>query len=221
MRLRNVKNKEKILLSSEFLVKDDEIEKYKGKWNKAFNNNNPIEIEIGTGKGDFIIEKAIQNPNINFIGIERYDSVIVRALEKIPKDLNNLKLIRMNAIYIDKIFDKEIYKIYLNFSDPWPKKRHALRRLTSKVFLEKYENIFKNEKNIYQKTDNQNLFEYAIINLTNYGYIIENISLDLHNSQIEGNIETEYEKRFSQKGNPIYYIHAKKMSSLHSKKSKF
>lgn len=211
MRLRNVKNKEKILLSSEFLVKDGNIEKHKGKWNEVFNNNNnPIEIEIGTGKGNFIIEKAMQNPNVNFIGIEKYDSVIVRAVEKIPKELDNLKLIRMNAIDIDKIFDKEISKIYLNFSDPWPKKRHSLRRLTSKVFLEKYENIFQNEKNIYQKTDNQNLFEYSIINLTKYGYKIENISLDLHNSEIEGNIETEYEKRFSQKGNPIYYLHAKK-----------
>lgn len=210
MRLRNVKNKDKILLSSEFLVKEADIEKNKGNWNKVFNNTNPIEIEIGTGKGNFIIEKAIQNPDINFIGIERYDSVIVRAIEKIPKDLNNLKLIRMNAIDIDKIFDKEICKIYLNFSDPWPKKRHSLRRLTSKVFLEKYENIFRNEKNIYQKTDNQNLFEYSIISLTNYDYKIEEISLDLHNSEISGNIMTEYEKRFSEKGNPIYYLHAKK-----------
>ena len=116
----------------------------------------------------------------------------------------------MNAIDIDKIFDKEVCTIYLNFSDPWPKKRHALRRLTSRVFLEKYEEIFKGEKNIYQKTDNQNLFEYSIINLTNYGYKIEDISLDLHNSQIEGNIETEYEKKFSESGNKIYYLHAKK-----------
>ena len=208
MRLRNVKNKEAIMEKSKFLIRDEE--NYRGKWNSVCKNNNPIEIEIGTGKGNFIIEKALTNPNINYIGIERYDSVIVRALERIPDSVTNLKLIRMNAIDIDKIFDKEVYTIYLNFSDPWPKKRHALRRLTSKVFLEKYEEIFKGEKNIYQKTDNQNLFEYSIINLTNYGYKIEDISLDLHNSQIEGNIETEYEKKFSENGNKIYYLHAKK-----------
>ncbi len=208
MRLRNVKNKETIMEKSKFLIRDEE--NYRGKWNSVFKNNNPIEIEIGTGKGNFIIEKALTNPNINYIGIERYDSVIVRALERIPDCVTNLKLIRMNAIDIDKIFDKEVCTIYLNFSDPWPKKRHALRRLTSRVFLEKYEEIFKGEKNIYQKTDNQNLFEYSIINLTNYGYKIEDISLDLHNSQIEGNIETEYEKKFSERGNKIYYLHAKK-----------
>lgn len=208
MRLRNVKNKETIMEKSKFLIRDEE--NYRGKWNSVFKNNNPIEIEIGTGKGNFIIEKALTNPNINYIGIERYDSVIVRALERIPDSVANLKLIRMNAIDIDKIFDKEVCTIYLNFSDPWPKKRHALRRLTSRVFLEKYEEIFKGEKNIYQKTDNQNLFEYSIINLTNYGYKIEDISLDLHNSQIEGNIETEYEKKFSESGNKIYYLHAKK-----------
>lgn len=208
MRLRNVKNKETIMEKSKFLIRDEE--NYRGKWNSVFKNNNPIEIEIGTGKGNFIIEKALTNPNINYIGIERYDSVIVRALERIPDYVTNLKLIRMNAIDIDKIFDKEVCTIYLNFSDPWPKKRHALRRLTSRVFLEKYEEIFKDEKSIYQKTDNQNLFEYSIINLTNYGYKIEEISLDLHNSQIEGNIETEYEKKFSESGNKIYYLHAKK-----------
>lgn len=208
MRLRNVKNKETIMEKSKFLIRDEE--NYRGKWNSVFKNNNPIEIEIGTGKGNFIIEKALTNPNINYIGIERYDSVIVRALERIPDYVTNLKLIRMNAIDIDKIFDKEVCTIYLNFSDPWPKKRHALRRLTSRVFLEKYEEIFKDEKSIYQKTDNQNLFEYSIINLTNYGYKIEDISLDLHNSQIEGNIETEYEKKFSESGNKIYYLHAKK-----------
>lgn len=208
MRLRNVKNKETIMEKSKFLIRDEE--NYRGKWNSVFKNNNPIEIEIGTGKGNFIIEKALTNPNINYIGIERYDSVIVRALERIPDSVTNLKLIRMNAIDIDKIFDKEVCTIYLNFSDPWPKKRHALRRLTSRVFLEKYEEIFKGEKSIYQKTDNQNLFEYSIINLTNYGYKIEDISLDLHNSQIEGNIETEYEKKFSESGSKIYYLHAKK-----------
>ena len=208
MRLRNVKNKETIMEKSKFLIIDEE--NYRGKWNSVFKNNNPIEIEIGTGKGNFIIEKALTNTNINYIGIERYDSVIVRALERIPDSVTNLKLIRINAIDIDKIFDKEVCTIYLNFSDPWPKKRHALRRLTSRVFLEKYEEIFKGEKNIYQKTDNQNLFEYSIINLTNYGYKIEDISLDLHNSQIEGNIETEYEKKFSESGNKIYYLHAKK-----------
>ena len=137
MRLRNVKNKEEIMKDSIFLV--NKPEKFLGNWSDVFANKNPIQIEIGMGKGRFIIEKALKNPNINYIGIEKYDSVIVRALEKIPKNLKNLRLIRMNALDIDKIFYKEVDTIYLNFSDPWPKKRHALRRLTSRVFLEKYE----------------------------------------------------------------------------------
>lgn len=182
---------------------------YKGKWNTLFNNDNPIYIEIGMGKGDFIIEHAKRYKDINFIGIEKFDSVIVRAIEKVPEDLNNLKLIRMDAKEIDEVFDKEIDRIFLNFSDPWPKKRHHDRRLTSHLFLKRYDNLFKKEKEIIQKTDNRDLFEYSVISLTTYGYKIEDISLDLHNSDYEDIITTEYEKRFVALGNNIYYLVAK------------
>ena len=208
MRLRNVKNKKEIMDSSEYLIL--EPKNYIGKWNSIFDNSNPIHIEIGTGKGNFIIGKALNNPNINFIGIEKFDSVIARALEKIPDDVPNLKMIRMNALEIDEVFRNEIDTIYLNFSDPWPKKRWHKRRLTSEVFLEKYDSLFKKDKVIIQKTDNVSLFEYSICSLSKYGYVIENISFDLHNSEIEGNIMTEYEEKFSSKGNPIYYLEAVK-----------
>ena len=185
---------------------------YIGKWNKVFNNSNPIHIEIGTGKGNFIINKAINNPNINFIGIEKVDSIIARCLQKIPDGLNNLKIVRVNALDIENIFKKEVDTIYLNFSDPWPKKRWYKRRLTSSVFLEKYDYVFKKDNRIIQKTDNRDLFEYSLISLSNYGYLIEDLSLDLHNSEIEDNIMTEYEEKFSKKGNPIYYAVYTKVS---------
>jgi len=208
MRLRNVKNKQEIMNSATNLVLNPKD--YIGKWKEVFDNNNPIYIEIGMGKGDFIIENAKQYPNINFIGIEKFDSVIVRAIEKVPQDLKNLRLIRMDAKEINEVFDKEISRIFLNFSDPWPKKRHHDRRLTSHIFLNKYNNLFKNEKEIYQKTDNRDLFEYSVVSLSTYGYIIEEISFDLHNSNFENIIMTEYEKRFVAKGNNIYYLVAKK-----------
>ena len=127
-----------------------------------------------------------------------------------PSGLNNLKMIRMNALEINEVFDHEIETVYLNFSDPWPKKRWHKRRLTSHVFLDKYDNLFKKDRHIIQKTDNTSLFEYSICSLSTYGYIINNISLDLHNSEIEGNIMTEYEEKFSKKGNPIYYLEVTK-----------
>ena len=208
MRLRNVKNKEEILNNSPFLIRN--ATDFYGCWKKIFGNNNPIYIEIGMGKGDFIIENAINNPDINYIGIEKYDSVIARACEKIPDGLKNLILVRMDALDIDKVFAKEIDLIYLNFSDPWPKKRHADRRLTSHVFLKKYDQIFKNKKEIIQKTDNQNLFEYSIISLSTYGYKIEDISFDLHKLGLDNIIMTEYEKKFTSKGKNIYYLVATK-----------
>ena len=184
----------------------------KSKWNKVFGNNNPIHIEIGMGKGDFIIESAIRYPNINFIGIEKYSSVLARAIEKLhDKELSNLRLIRMDANFIEDVFDKEIDTIYLNFSDPWPKKRTAKRRLSSDVFLDKYKNLFKKDYNIIMKTDNMNLFEYSLESFSRNGYILEKVSLDLHSSDIENNIETEYEKKFVAKGNKIYYVNAKKL----------
>lgn len=208
MRLRNVKNKQEIMDNATNLILNPK--EYIGKWQQVFANNNPIYIEIGMGKGDFIIENAKNYPNINFIGIEKFDSVIVRAIEKVPEDLENLRLIRMDAKEIDEVFNHEISRIFLNFSDPWPKKRHHDRRLTSHIFLKKYDNLFKNTKEIYQKTDNRDLFEYSVISLSTYGYKIEDISLDLHNSNYENIIMTEYEKKFVSKGNNIYYLVAKK-----------
>ena len=139
MRLRNVKNKEIILNNSDMVIKYDES--YLGNWYSIFKNNNPIEIEIGMGKGQFVINKAKLNPDVNYIGIEKYDSVLARAVEKVDENIPNLKFVRMDAMDINRFFYKEISKIYLNFSDPWPKKRHARRRLTSHDFLSKYDDI--------------------------------------------------------------------------------
>ena len=203
MRLRNVKGANEIINKSELVI--DNYKEYKSKFKTIFKNNNPIHLEIGTGKGNFIINMAKSYPNINFIGIEKYDSVLVRALEKID-NLDNLRFIRMDATYIEDIFQKEIDTIYLNFSDPWPKERHRHRRLTDSYFLKRYDNLFKDKKHIIMKTDNRKLFEYSIIELTNYGYKIDNISLDLHKDDIKDNIETEYEQKFSSQGFPIYKI---------------
>ena len=203
MRLRNVKGANEIINKSELVI--DNYKEYKSKFKTIFKNNNPIHLEIGTGKGNFIINMAKNYPDINFIGIEKYDSVLVRALEKIDY-LDNLRFIRMDATYIEDIFQKEIDTIYLNFSDPWPKERHRHRRLTDSYFLKRYDNLFKDKKHIIMKTDNRKLFEYSIIEFTNYGYKIENISLDLHKDDIKDNIETEYEQKFSSKGFPIYKI---------------
>lgn len=208
MRLRNVKNKEEILNKSKIFITNPE--EYIGKWNKVFNNDNEIHIEIGMGKGSFIIEMARRYPNINFIGIEKYDSVIVRALEKIDY-LDNLRIVRMDASLINYSFYNEVSRIYLNFSDPWPKKRHALRRLTSPVFLEKYDSIFLGDGVIYQKTDNRSLFEYSLISLSEYGYVLKELSLDLYKLEdLSFNVPTEYEIKFNSKGQPIYRVVAVK-----------
>ena len=209
MRLRNVKGASDIIDSSPYIIKN--YKDYKGKFNSLFNNSNKIHVEIGTGKGNFIINMAKKYPYINFIGIEKFDSVIVRALQKIDSnDIPNLKLIRMDATYIDEVFFKEVDTIYLNFSDPWPKARHKNRRLTSNVFLKKYDNLFKNDKKIIMKTDNRKLFEYSIIEFTNYNYKIEEISLDLYSDDVKDNVPTEYEMKFKDLGQPIYKISVKK-----------
>ena len=171
MRLKCVKGAKEIVESSPYLIL--EPEKYKGKYKKLFNNDNPIYIEIGMGKGKFIIENAINNPNINYIGIEKYDSVIVRAVQKLSElELPNLKLIRIDAENIEDVFSKEIDRMYLNFSDPWSKTRHERRRLSSHEFLKRYDSIFKNTNHIIQKTDNRKLFEFSIMSYTSYGYKI-------------------------------------------------
>lgn len=209
MRLRNKKEAKEIINNSDYLIKN-EVEN-KGKWNKVFNNNNPIYIEIGCGKGDFIIENAKRYPNINFIGIEMYDTVLMYAINKLKDEkLKNLKFIRMDARLIEDVFDKEIDLIFLNFSDPWPKNRCAKRRLTHERFLKRYDNIFKNNKTIFFKTDNTSLFEFSIESLSVYGYTLKNVSLDLHNSNYEENIMTEYERKFSEKGNKINRLEAYK-----------
>ncbi len=208
MRLRNVKNKEEILSSCDILIRD--TNNLKGNWQEKFNNDNPIYIEIGMGKGDFIIENAIKYPNINFIGIEKYDSVLSRAVVKVPEGIDNLLFLRLDAKNINDVFDKEIDRIYLNFSDPWPKDRHARRRLTSNEFLERYESIFKKDKEIHQKTDNRTLFEFSVMSLINHGYKLDDVCLDLHNSNRENIIMSEYEKKFVKNNNTIYYLVAKK-----------
>ncbi len=209
MRLKYVKGATEKIEKSPYLILNPSD--FKGKYNELFNNNNPIYIEIGMGKGTFIYENALKYPYINFIGIEKYDSVMVRAIEKVEnEEIKNLKFIRIDARKIEEIFNKEIDRIYLNFSDPWPKSRHEKRRLSSSNFLEKYDNIFKKEKRIIMKTDNRKLFEFSVISFTNYGYKINDISLDLHNDDIKNNIETEYEKKFSSMGYPIYKIDVSK-----------
>ena len=167
MRLKNIKGASEKILEGKYFINNPKD--YRGKWNKLFNNNNPIYIEIGMGKGNFIIKNAIANPNINYIGIEMYDSVILRAVEKTNElELNNLYLIRMDARLTEEVFDKEIDLIYLNFSDPWPKERHIKRRLTSPRFLARYDSIFKDKKHIIMKTDNIDLFNYSVESLKEY-----------------------------------------------------
>lgn len=206
MRLKNIKGaSDKIKEGKYFVLNPNE---YKGKWQKLFNNDNPIYLEIGMGKGKFIMENAISNPNINYIGIEMYDSVILRAIEKTNDlDINNLYLIRMDARLIEEVFDKEIDLIYLNFSDPWPKDRHAKRRLTSFRFLARYDKIFKGNRKIVMKTDNIDLFNYSVESLKEYGYTISNLSNDLH-SERDDIITTEYEDKFTNRGIKINYLEA-------------
>lgn len=203
MRLRNVKGAKEIIDASPLMIKD--YINYKGNFKKIFNNDNPLHLEIGAGKGNFIINMAKNNPNINFLAIEKYDSVLARALEKVDY-LDNLRFIRMDATYIEDVFDKEIDVIYLNFSDPWPKDRHRHRRLTDEYFLKRYDNLFKFKKTIIMKTDNRKLFEYSIMEFTRYGYKIEEISLDMYNDDLTNNVATEYEEKFHMKGFPIYKI---------------
>ena len=208
MRIRNLKNTDELVSNSKYLINNPFD--YKGKWQELFNNNNPIYLEIGMGKGNFIIDMAIKNPNINFIGLEKYTSVIVRAIKKLNGvELSNLILINIDALNINDVFDKEIDLIYLNFSDPWPKKRNAKRRLTSISFLKLYDSIFKSKKEIKLKTDNQLLFESSILSLNLYGYKIVDISLDLWSTD-KVYSETEYEHKFKELGVNIKYLDALK-----------
>lgn len=182
-------------------------QEHKGHYHELFDNENPIHIEIGMGKGDFIYEMALKYPNINFIGIEKFPSVLAAAINKMNKKekLSNLKLMRHDAIELGDVFSKdEVDHIYLNFSDPWPKKKHAKRRLTSSAFLQVYKDILVKKGKIEFKTDNMSLFEYSLISINSFGMNLEYVSLDLHHStEADENIMTEYERKFSVNG-PIY-----------------
>lgn len=209
MRLKNVKGAKEIIAKGTHYI--DNPYELIGNWQNVFKNNNPIYIEIGMGKGDFIIKNALQFSNINFIGIEKFDSVIVRAIQKSNElEIKNLKLIRMDAERIDEVFANEVSKLYLNFSDPWPKDRHAKRRLTSPKFLSTYDKIFKNNiANIEMKTDNIDLFNYSVTSLKENGYNITYLTNDLHRENVF-NITTEYEEKFSKKGIKINKLEANK-----------
>lgn len=184
-------------------------EDYKGKWNEAFGNDNPIHIEVGTGKGQFVLGMALQNPDTNYIGIELFDSVIVCALEKIEAENkpSNLRLLKVDGAKLEEFFTKgDVDRVYLNFSDPWPKTRHAKRRLTHEGFLKIYENILVDNGEIHFKTDNRGLFEYSLVSMNEYGMALNYVSLDLHANMPEDNIMTEYEEKFSKLGQPIYRL---------------
>ncbi len=205
MRLRNLKNTYELINECDFLVKSPD--EYIGKWKSLFNNDHPIHLEIGMGKGKFIYEMALNNPDINFVGLEKYDNVMARAIKKMPNKLPNLLLLNTDALNLKYIFNHEISAIYLNFSDPWPKKRHELRRLTAKPFLDIYDNLFVDEKVIIQKTDNIGLFAYSLHSLSMNGYQFKEVSLDLNNTDIP-NVTTEYEEKFIKEGIKINYLYA-------------
>lgn len=206
MRLRNVTGSEKIIAASPYVVQ--EPKEMKNKWKELFGISNPIYIEIGMGKGQFITTMAKNNPNINFIGIEKYSSVLLRAIQKVEaEEIPNLRFLCIDAKEIVDFFGKEeIDKIYLNFSDPWPKDRHAKRRLPSKEFLERYDQILKTEGNLEFKTDNRDLFDFAVEQIPETKWKIDQITHDLHhnNEMNKGNVMTEYEQKFSSIGNPIH-----------------
>lgn len=197
MRMRNPKDKDEVINSCDFF--------YDG-----FDNSNPIHLEIGMGKGKFILEMALKHPEYNFIGVEKYSSVASVAIKKI-RDVrpSNLRILIMDAKNLVDVLEKKVDTIYLNFSDPWPKDRHAKRRLTSKNFLEIYDKLFKGKAHIVMKTDNDELFEYSLESFKEYGYKINKISYDLHNEAID-NVETEYEEKFSNEGIKIKYVDVSK-----------
>lgn len=209
MRLRYVKGAKELIASKPELIIDN-INNDFIDLTKLFDNDNPIHIEIGMGKGKFVYTLAKQNPNINFIGIERFDSVIVRALEKVIEEpLSNLMLLRTDASDLREIFsNNSIDRIYLNFSDPWPKDRHAKRRLTHKNFLSIYKDLLNENCELHFKTDNKDLFQFSFQELTDYPMNITLLELDLHNSDFKGNIMTEFEEKFSRLGNKIYKLTA-------------
>ncbi|WP_216831808.1 tRNA (guanosine(46)-N7)-methyltransferase TrmB [Alkalihalobacterium elongatum] len=185
-------------------------EQKKGKWNKVFGNDNPIHIEVGTGKGQFLTKMGQANPDINYIGIEKYTTVIHSAMENVrDANVENVKLLNKDVLNLGDYFEEgEVSLVYINFTDPWPKARHEKRRLTYERFLSLYQTVLKPNGEIHFKTDNQGLFEYSLHSFSKYGLILNNVSLDLHKSDMVGNIMTEYEEKFSSKGMRIYRCEA-------------
>lgn len=212
MRLKHIKDAEELINKSSYLVGNPEY--FKSKWKDLFENSNNLEIEIGMGKGDFIIQKAINNPNINYVGIEKYASVLLRACEKLNEEkISNLKLILYDAFFIDNVFEKEVDLIYLNFSDPWHKKRHAKRRLTHYKFLDNYSKICKDQIQIKQKTDNYNLFLYSKESFLENKFVTKEINED-YGKNIKNTEKTEYEKKFILLNKPIYYQYVIKNNKI-------
>ena len=217
MRLRNVRGSREKIAADDFVIK--EADQYRGHWKEKITAGKPLHLEIGMGKGKFLMELADRNPNIYYIGIEKFSSVLVRALEKMEEDpLDNVRFLRMDAEYIEQIFAPgEVDRIYLNFSDPWPKERHVKRRLTSRQFLERYSHILSEEGRIIFKTDNKDLFQFSLESVQENGWELEISTLDLHHSEYaEGNIMTEYEERFSAQGKPIFMLQARPGSGKES-----
>ena len=209
MRVRNRPGAAEMLAAHpNFVISDPTL--WKGKWNELFENDHPIHIEIGMGKGQFITGMAKAHPEINYIGVEMQVSVVSIALDKlIEQPLPNLKLLHVDGSALTEYFaDSEVDQNYLNLSDPWPKKRHEKRRWTYKTFLAVDEQILRPNGEIHFKTDNQGLFEYSLASFSQYGMILKQVWLDLHQSQFEGNIMTEYEEKFSSKGQRIYRVEA-------------
>lgn len=209
MRLRNIPGSREAIASSEYVIHEDVMEEKRGHWREVFGRELPIYIEVGMGKGRFITELAQANPERNYVGIEKYSSVLLRALEKREQlpELKNLYFLRMDAEDLPKVFaENEVDGIYLNFSDPWPKDRHAKRRLPSKEFLARYHRILKPEGRVEFKTDNRKLFDFALEQAKEANWIIDSFTYDLHHDpkMMEGNVMTEYEERFSAQGNPIH-----------------
>ncbi len=207
MRLRNISGSREVIAESPYVISESILFECPGTWETIFENDHPIHIEIGMGKGKFIHTMAKEHPDINYIGIEKYSSVLLRAIQKMQEDeLPNLKFIRMDAEDITKVFGEgEVAKIYLNFSDPWPKDRHAKRRLPSKEFLARYNVILQKNARLEFKTDNRDLFDFAVEELEPAGWKAEYVSYDFHKdtTHAQGNVMTEYEEKFSSMGNPI------------------
>lgn len=209
MRMRKKKNcAVRMEKCSDIWIKNPE--EYKGKWAELFGNGNPIHIEIGCGKGNFVVGMAKLYPDVNFIAIEKVEDVLVMAMEKaVAADLTNVLFMDMDAERIEEFFEfGEIKRIYLNFSDPWKKNKQAKRRLTHKRFLDRYKKVLKPGDYIWFKTDNKGLFEFSLNSFCEERFLLSNISLDLHASNFEGNVMTEYEQRFSEMGMPIYRLEA-------------